>query len=83
MKKINEMEELKKVNGGNDFAGLIGGPQFEIGDWVISKKYQEMGVGTVVGRIYLLGWNYCIDVEGKTFMDSEDDLEYAIKKQTA
>ena len=69
MKKINEMEELKKVNGGNDFAGLIGGPQGES--------------GTVVGRIYLLGWNYCIDVEGKTFMDSEDDLEYAIKKQTA
>ena len=79
MLEIRE-EEMNMVNGGSILEGLIGAPKYNYGEWVVSKSLPAMGVGTIVGRMYLLGWNYTVQAGDNTYTASEDDLEYAIRK---
>ncbi len=72
-------EKLNMVNGGIGFAGLIGGPEFSEGDWVMSKSNPELGIGVVVGSTYHEGWYYSVAMDSGILFISENDLEYAIK----
>ncbi len=73
-------EKLNMVVGGNGFAGLVGGPKFSEGDWVMSKSDPSLGVGVVVGKEYSRGWFYSVAMDGGMLFTSQDDLEFAIKE---
>ncbi len=77
-------EKMNMVNGGIGLAGLIdgliGGPKFQDGDWVMSKSQPDAGVGVVVGKEYHEGWYYLVAMEGGRLYAPESDLEYAITK---
>ncbi len=73
-------EELNMVNGGSILAGLIGGSQFNEGDWVMSKSQPDLGIGVVVGKEYHEGWYYLVAMDSGRLYAPESDLEYAITK---
>lgn len=72
-------EELNMINGGSILEGLIGGPQFQEGDWVMSKSEPQGGIGVVVGKEYHEGWYYYVAMDYGKLYAPESDLEYAIK----